>query len=109
MKKLLYLTTVLLFAFISCTKEDDTTNQCDCDSYKSTGVYEQTQSTSLTSDVYYEDEDIEIVGGLNLNGYTFEVKNGCVTVLGNLNGGGTFISTTYYVTGNIQNNPTITG
>ena len=110
MKKIFY-TLVSTIVFVGCT--EDTTETCDCSEYaQSSSVNAQSTTTSnlsLTEDILYQDEDVEIPGGLNLNGYTFEAVNSCVTILGDLNGGGTFIATSYYVSGNIQNNPTIEG
>ncbi len=109
MKKLIYLLVAL--SIVSCTEES--TETCDCSEYiQSSRISNQsvvTSNLSLTEDVLYQDEDVEITGGLNLNGHTFKAVNSCVTILGDLNGGGTFITTSYYVSGNIQNNPTIIG
>jgi hypothetical protein len=64
---------------------------------------------SLTQDTTLDGVDLVANGGINLNGYTLSVPCGSVTINGDLNGGGALIHCgTLVVSGNTQNNPTIT-
>ena len=107
MKKLIYL---VLLTLASClTEKEDVIEGCDCSKYLETSVSNnQTTSLALSEDFYSEEEEI-VLTELNLNGHSFEAPSACVTITGNLNGGGSFIVNTYYVKGNIQNNPIIEG
>lgn len=122
MKKLFLLLTVLcLTSACSNNKEEDL---CDCTEYQSVSISSKSSNSaksssnelvvingsySLTGNETHPHTDYIINGDLNLNGHKFQLVQGCLTVNGNLNGGGTLKVETYYVSGATQNNPEITG